>query len=120
MGKNAGGLKKALENLSGKTLRGDTTGEIYEALNAHYADVALKVAVKDELGEAVATPTVVIKLGSTTINAETDGSYKTKMGTYTYSVTKTGYEEATGEIEIGYDDADAAVKNVTIVLSSSL
>ena len=47
--------------------------------------------------------TVEIKQGDTIINAESDGIYKLKYGTYDYTISATGFVPQTGKVLI-YDD----------------
>jgi hypothetical protein len=116
MGRNVEGLKKAAKNVAGKAVVGNTIGEVYDNLNLHYVEVKLALVIKDAAGQAVATPTVAVALGETSVSAGTDGKYPVKMGTYAVSVSKTGYESASVNVEITYDDAKAEAKEVTVVL----
>ncbi|MCU7522508.1 MAG: hypothetical protein HF308_15350 [Ignavibacteria bacterium] len=116
MGRNVEGLKKALTNISGKDVVGETKGEVYNNFNLHYVDVKLALVIKNAAGQVVATPTVAVALGETAVNAGTDGKYPVKMGTYAVSVSKTGYESASVNVEITYDDAKAETKEVIVVL----
>lgn len=120
MGRNAEGLKKVLENQTGKTLVGDTKGEVLESFNLQYEDVDLTINVVDSVGDPVDTPTVVVKKGSTIGSGDTvaavEGTYPVLYGTYNYSITKTGYVTKTGLITIGYDEARAGVATSTIAL----
>ena len=58
--------------------------------------------------------TVVIKQGDTIMDAENDGTYKLKNGTYDYTISATGYVTQTGKVVI-YDD-DKTLK-ITMVAS---
>ncbi len=58
--------------------------------------------------------TVVIKQGDTIIDAEQNGTYKLKNGTYDYTISATGYENQTGKVVI-YDDD----KTLTITMVAS-
>lgn len=123
MGRNLEGLKGALKNITGKTVDGESTGEVYEKFNLQYEDVELTINVVDSQGEAIATPTVVLKKGSTigsgdTVTATND-KYPVLYGTYNYSISKTGYVTKTGLITIGYDEARAGVATSTIALVAS-
>lgn len=123
MGRNVEGLKKSLKNLSGKEVTGNTKGEVFDSFNAQYIDVSLTIAVKDSAGVAIASPTVVLKTGSTvgsgTTVTESGGKYPVRMGDYNYSVSKTGYITETGVITVEKDDAKAEAKAVTITLNAS-
>ncbi|MDY0388861.1 MAG: hypothetical protein RBT65_17445 [Methanolobus sp.] len=120
MGRKLEGLKASFKNLHNREVEGNTLGEVYENLNLQFVSVALTLAVVDATG-AVDTPTVVLKKGSTigsgdTVSAETDGTYTVVYGDYNVSVSKTGYTTKTAVISIGYDDARAEAKAVTITI----
>ena len=121
MGRNVEGLKEALKNVSGKTVSGNTKGEVFESFNLQYKDIALSLSIKDSAGEAVATPTAVLKQGAVVgsgdaVTAESDGSYKVVMGVYNYSVSKEGYEVESGVITLDSHDAEKAEALVAVVL----
>lgn len=122
MGRNVDGLKKSLENLSNKEVTGNTKGEVFANFNIQYVDVSLTIAVEDSVGEAIASPTIVLKTGTVVGSGDTvsavDGKYPTKMGSYNYSVSKTGYITETGVISVVKEDAKAEAKAVTITLNA--
>lgn len=122
MGKTLNELKKTLENITSKTTVGNTKGEVLGNFNLLYVDVLTTVSIKDAEGAAVDSPTVVIKKGETigsgdTVTAESGGGYKVKVGKYNYSVSKTGYDTATGVIDVVLADAKAGNKAINVVLS---
>lgn len=123
MGKNLEGLKGALKNITGKTVDGASTGEVYENFNLQYEEVELTINVVDSEGAAIDTPTVVLKKGSTIGSGDTvtaaSGKYPVLYGTYNYSISKTGYVTKTGLITIGYDEARAGDAESTIALVAS-
>lgn len=121
MGRNVEGLKEALKNVSGKTVSGNTKGEVFENFNLQYKDIILRLSIKDSAGEAVATPTAVLKKGEVVgsgdaITAEADDSYKVVMGVYNYSVSKEGYETESGVITLDRYDAEKAEALIEVVL----
>ena len=95
MGRNADQLKVALKNVASKDVEGSTKGEILENFNLQYEDVDLTIKIVDSTGETVASPTVVLKKGSTIGSGDTvtaaSGKYPVLYGTYNYSISKTGY-----------------------------
>lgn len=123
MGRNLDGLKGALKNITGKTVDGASTGEVYENFNLQYEEVDLTINVVDSVGDAIPTPTVVLKKGATIGSGDTvsavSGKYPVLYGTYNYSISKTGYVTKTGLITIGYDEARAGEAESTIALVAS-
>lgn len=59
--------------------------------------------------------TVVVKKDETVVAAREDGTYELEAGTYSYTVTKEGYKEATGTIEVGTEN-----KTVTVALEKEV
>lgn len=123
MGRIVEGLKKAFLNVAGKEVEGETKGEVFHNFNLYYVLVATTISVKDSAGSAIATPTIAIKKGSSigsgdVVSAESDGSFNLIMGTYNYSVSKTGYITKTGLITIVSADAEAEAKALTVALDA--
>lgn len=79
-------------------------------------DASAYVAIRFTLEPADAA--LVIKDGETVISAQTDGSYKLlKEHKYTYTASKTGYEDATGELY--FEEGDTA-KTITLKQITSI
>lgn len=124
MGRLKTGLKLVLKNLSGKEVDGATLSEVVDNFNLQYETVELSVNVVDELGEPVLTPTIVLKTGSTqgsgtSVNANGDGTYNVKYGSYNISVAKTNFTTATLVFSVDYADATLKEKDITITLEAS-
>lgn len=117
-------LINTIKNVTSKTVDGATLGEVFEKLNLQYDDVTLTVTVKDSLGAAVDSPTIVLKSGSTqgsgtSVTANANGTYTVKYGTYNISVAKTLFTTHTAIITIGYDEAKAKAKTINVVLADA-
>ena len=56
MGRNVEGLKEALKNVSGKTVSGNTKGEVFESFNLQYKDIALSLSIKRQRGRGGGGP----------------------------------------------------------------
>lgn len=121
MGRKVDGLKKALKNITAKDVVGETIGEVYDNFNLQYENIVLTVTVKDELDEAIASPTITLKTGGTqdsgdAVTAETDGTYIVKYGKYNIAVAKTGYVTKKVILDLGLSEAKAKEATYTVVL----
>lgn len=123
MAKNKNELIKALKNLTGKEVNGDTKGEVLKNFNASYADVSLTIVAKAAGGDAVASSTVVLKKGDVVGSGDTvtasAGKYSVKFGKYNYSISAIGYTTKTGVIDITLNDVDAGAKEVVVTLATA-
>lgn len=87
-------------------------------------DVVLTMAVVDDDAAPILTPTIVLKEGAVqgqgaTITAESNGTYKVKLGTYNFSVAKTAYATKTGVLSVVGADLAAQAKTVTVELADA-
>ena len=114
-------LIKFVANVANKTVTGNTIGEVLEHANLQYVTVNMAVSVVGADGEAVDSPTIVLKKGTTvgsgdTVSAEDDGTYNVLYGQYNVSASKTGYSTKTAVINVDYSDAKAETKEVSLLL----
>mgnify|MGYP000978075419 CR=1 FL=1 len=122
MGRKVDGLKKALKNITAKDVVGETIGEVYDNFNLQYENIVLTVTVKDELDEAIASPTITLKTGATqdsgdAVSAEADGTYVVKYGKYNIAVAKTGYVTKKAILDFGYTEAVAKAATYAVELA---
>lgn len=111
-------LKTTLEILKGVELSDDycTVSDMLNDFNTDLCTCTVTIAVKSG-DTTINDATIVIKKGTTTITAEQNGTYILKLGTYDYTVTKSGYEYKTGTISITTSDLHTTTKtsNIDIV-----
>ncbi len=111
--KNA--LGQALQNLSGKDIKGEdytTTLEMLNAFNAMYACVVTFAVTPSG-------STIVVKKGTTVIAPEEDGTYLLKEGAYTYTASKPYYiTKADQALTITNADETTGTKTVTVTLTA--
>lgn len=137
MSRKVDGLKKLVLNATGHTITGSTTlallksfiyeqtgktisGRTFGQVLANFDDAsvsAVTVSVTSAAG-AVTGATIVIKDGAGKSVAPSSGAYNLKIGTYTYTVSATGYQTATGSITIAYSDIATGTKTVTVTLTA--
>lgn len=123
MGRHVDGLIKAIKNVTSKDVTGNTIGEVFEKFNLQYEAVELTINIVGSDGEAVSGATVAVKTGETVgsgdaVNAS-NGIYSIKYGAYNYSVSKTGYQTATGVVNVDYPDVKAGAVDVTVRLMTA-
>ena len=83
----------------------------------------LTIRVVDADGEDIAAPTIVLKTGATvgsgtSVSAEQDGTYEVTVGTYNYSISKTGYTTKTGTFDITKAQLEKSV-TLTVELATA-
>lgn len=100
-----------------------TVGEVLE----RYADIEegiAKVTISCKSGTTAVTPTsITVKKGSTVgsgdaVTPGTDGKYGCKQGTYNYSITASGYQNATGTFSVSASDVATGSKTVEVALTA--
>ncbi len=101
----------------------DTVGAVLE----RYADLeegATKVSFSVKIGTTATTAeSITVKKGSTIGSGDavtpSDGKYTCKQGTYNYTITKTGYNNATGTFTVSASDVNAGTKVVEVTLTAA-
>lgn len=114
-------LKKALQNISGKTLAGSqaTTAEMLHAFNELYI-CKVKFDVIDGDAASIEDAVITVKSGDTVIAQEDDGKYYLPAGSYTYDCTAEGYTAITGtELKIAAADVTRGTKSVTVTMTAA-
>lgn len=105
-------MKETLQNLSGKTITGDFT-RLVDVLDAFNAKYLCEVTFSKTPSDA----TIVVKKGTATIAADSNGKYHLKEGTYTYTASAEGYTtKADQTLVITNSDEATGSKTVTVVL----
>lgn len=115
-------LKKALQNISGKTLEGShsTTAEMLHAFNALYT-CKVTFDVVDSEAAPVTGATITVKSGDTVIMPEDDGKYMLEAGSYTYDCVADGYTDITGtSFTIAAEDITQGAKSISVTMTATV
>lgn len=114
-------LKKALQNISGKTLDGShaTTAEMLHAFNGLYTCKVTFDVVGSE-SAPVTGATITVKSGNTVIMPEDSGKYMLEVGSYTYDCVADGYTDITGtSFAIAAEDITQGTKSITVTMTAT-
>lgn len=115
-------LKKALQNISGKTLDGShaTTAEMLHGFNNLYT-CKVTFNVVDSDAAPVTGATITVKSGDTVIMPEDDGKYMLEVGSYTYDCVADGYTEITGtSFTITAEDITQGTKSISVTMTATV
>jgi len=109
-------LKEAFQNLSGKTLSGN-----YTTIDELITDLNNKYVCEVTFSKTPATATIVVKQGTKTIEADSNGKYHLKEGSYTYDASAEGYDSKTGQaFTITNADETTGTKTITVTLTETV